>query len=90
MHSTQTSKYSYANNNSAISLQLDSSSADQLVEQVMSQALNQLTSLTGLGQRQVLQLLANKYGIPVEQRGLANATQLLNDEESVFIGKLFN
>jgi hypothetical protein len=90
MHSTQTSKYSYAIDDSAISARLESSNADELVEQVMNQALNQLTSLTGLGQRQVLQLLAKKYHISVEQHQHCGIAQLLNDEESLFIGNLFN
>jgi len=90
MHSTLTSNRSYIVNSYADKAQFDSARADELVEQVMSQALNELSSLTGLGQRQVLQLLANKYNIPVEHNQHSNVTQLLNDEESVFIGKLFN
>ncbi len=90
MHSTPTSTRSYIANSYASSAQLDKSSADELVEQVMGQAINELSSLTGLGQRQVLQLLASKYNIPVEHRQHSGITQLLNDEESSFIGKLFS
>lgn len=63
---------------------------DALVEQVMQQALKQLTTLTGLNQRQALQLIANKYNIPIEQSRNARIIELLNDEESQFIGQLFN
>lgn len=71
-------------------MQLDSACADQIVEQVMSEAFHQLSSLTGLGQRQVMQLLANKYNTQPEHDHPLGITQLLNDEESVFIGNLFN
>lgn len=68
----------------------DNTAVDALVEQVMQQAFEQLTTLTGLNQRQASQPIANKYNIPIEQSRNARIIELLNDEESQFIDQLFN
>lgn len=63
---------------------------NNIIDQVMTDALHQLTSLTGLEQNQVIELLANKYACHLASPQKNNQRPLLNSDESLFIGKLFN
>ena len=63
---------------------------NNIIDQVMTDALQQLSALTGLEQNQVIELLANKYAIQIEKPRQNNQSSLLNNDESQFIGQLFN
>lgn len=63
---------------------------NNIIDQVMTDALQQLSALTGLEQNQVIELLANKYASQIEKPRQNNHSSLLNNDESQFIGQLFN
>lgn len=63
---------------------------NNIIDQVMTDALQQLSALTGLEQNQVIELLANKYASQIEKPRQNSHSSLLNNDESQFIGQLFN
>ncbi len=90
MHSMQANTRSRVSRHFANTRQNDNAATEEGVEQVMDDALNQLAALTGLKQSQVLEKLVNRYSGQNTQHQSRHHRQLLNDDESIFIGNLFN
>jgi len=90
MHSMQANTRSRVSRHFANTGQNESVATEDLVEQLMDDAVNQLTAITGLKPSQVIEMLTNRYSGQHIQRQSHKNRQLLNDDESIFIGNLFN